>query len=64
MASISLDMKALGAIKTEVNQIPKAQIREISCEDFLLTTRTINGISHRGKITAAQNPIVFTKKSF
>jgi hypothetical protein len=59
MAILSPDIKALGAIKTELIQIPMAQPIEISCEDFLRTTRTIKGMSHKGKIIAAHKPIVF-----
>jgi hypothetical protein len=59
MANISLEKKELGAIKTEENHIPTAQKIEISSEDFLWYIRTINGISHKGSITPAQNPIVF-----
>jgi len=60
-ASLSQDIKALGAIKTDVPQRPTAQTTEISCEDLLLIMRKINGMSHKGRITAAQNPIVLTK---
>jgi len=60
MAVLSADTNALGAIKTELAQRPKIQPKEISCEDLLLITRTINGMSHKGRITAAQKPIVFT----
>jgi hypothetical protein len=35
MANLSPDIKALGAIKTEVAQRPTAHTQEISCEDFL-----------------------------
>jgi len=59
IALISPDIKALGAIKTEVAQIPMAQTKEISCDDFLWTMRTISGISHKGKAIAAHKPIVF-----
>jgi len=59
MANLSPDMKALGAIITEVTQIPTAQIKEISCDDLLLTTRTIKGMSHKGSMVAAIKPIVF-----
>jgi hypothetical protein len=61
MANLSPEIKALGAIKTDVPQRPTAHTLEMSCEDFLWIICTINGISHKGKITAAQNPIVFTK---
>ena len=61
MASMSLDIKALGAIKTDVVQRPTTQSIEMSCEDFLWITRTISGMSHKGRITAAHKPIVFTK---
>ena len=60
IANLSPDTKALGAIKTAEIQNPMIQTKEISCEDLLWITRTIKGISHKGKITAAQNPIVFT----
>ena len=61
IASLSPDMNALGAIMTEVIQMPKAQIMEISWEDFLWMIRMIRGMSHKGRMTAAQKPIVFTK---
>jgi hypothetical protein len=63
MANLSPDIKALGAIKTDVTQRPTAHTQEISCEDFLWTTRAINGMSHKGKITAAQKPIVLNYSS-
>ena len=59
MASLSPDIKALGAIKTDVPQRPAAHSKEISCEDFLRATRTTNGMSQSGNITAAKNPMVF-----
>ncbi len=58
IATLSPVIKALGAIKTDVAHRPAAHTNEMSCEDFLRTTRTIKGMSHNGRITAAQKLIV------
>jgi hypothetical protein len=63
MARMSPEINALGVIRAEHAQMPMAQTLEMSLEDFLLITRTINGMSHRGKIMAAHNPIVFTART-
>ena len=63
-ANLSPDIKALGAINTDVAQSPTAQIKEMSCEDLRRTIWTINGMSHNGRLMAAQNPIVFNENPF
>ena len=48
-----------GAISKKHIHIPRAQGTLISAEDFLLTTLTMRGMSHKGSIIAAINAIVF-----
>ena len=59
---MSVDVNPDGAIKSVHTHTPHTQLNEISWDERRWTILTIKGILKKGRIIAAQRPIIFTKR--